>query len=88
MAGGGSDKAYRSVVDGPLCDSLTKRCVDSELALVMEANGASESWGGGPIIVLRLDLRLSKGSCEDLERKRLRRLWTLGEMKKAGLSES
>lgn len=38
--------------------------------------------------VLRLDLRRSEGSWEDLERNRLRRLWTLGVLRKEDLAES
>lgn len=74
----------------PLGASLAKWRVDTELALptAMPSCGDGKERLGEPIIVLRLDFRRCEGSCEDLERNRLRRLWTLGVLRKVDLVES
>lgn len=45
----------------------------TEFALTTD--GLSDGRAGAPTMVLRLDLRRSQASWEDLDRKRLRRLW-------------
>lgn len=71
---------YFCVIDKPLGDALVTGCVDTELALsgALSWDGDGEETVGEPMIVLRLNLRRSGVSWEDLERKRLRRLCGLG----------
>lgn len=68
------------VIDKPLGDALARWCVDTELARsgALSWDGEGEETVGEPMIVLRLNLRRSGGSWEDLERNRLRRRCGLG----------